>query len=143
MTLVYKNIPGQTPLDKLKYLEHKIETETYINNHDISTYIEEIIYLERFFLTDKTKEEWNRLQRLHTYLKHLLDQHKKFQVDILTIIATIFLPLGVIVGFFGMNFKSMGAPSLKKGIFNTPHAQHYVFGLGVIASILVIVIYPK
>ena len=49
MALIYKNIPGQTPLDKLKYLEHKIETDTYISNHKISTYIEEIIYLERFF----------------------------------------------------------------------------------------------
>ena len=49
MALRYKNIPGQTPLDKLKYLEHKIETDTYISNHKISTYIEEIIYLERFF----------------------------------------------------------------------------------------------
>ena len=143
MALIYKNIPGQTPLDKLKYLENKIETETYISNTNIRNYIEEIIYLEQFFLTDNTTKEWKRLQRLHTYLKHLLDQHKKFQVDILTIIATIFLPLGVIVGFFGMNFKSMGAPSLKKGIFNIPHAQHYVFGLGLIASILVIVIYPK
>ena len=143
MALRYKNIPGQTPLDKLEYLEHKIETDTYINNYEIRTYIEEIIYLEKFFLTDKTTKEWKRLQRLHTYLKHLLNQHQKFQLNILTIIATIFLPLGVIVGFFGMNFKSMGAPSLKKGIFNTPHAQHYVFGLGLIASILVLVIYPK
>ena len=138
MALVDKNIPGKTPLDKLKYLENKIETDTYISNRDIHTYIGELIYLEKFFLTDKTQSELNRLQRLHTYLGHLLDQHQEFKGNILTIITTIFLPLGVIVGFFGMNFKSMGVPSLKKGIFNTPHAQHYVFWLGLIASISVI-----
>ena len=141
MALINKNIPGKTPLDKLNYLEKKIESESYINNRDIHKYIEEIIYLEQYFLFDKTQPEWNRLQRLHTYLKHLLDQHKEFKSNILTIIATIFLPLGVIVGFFGMNFKSMGVPSLKKGIFNTPHAQQYVFWLALITSTLVVVIF--
>ena len=68
MALVDKNIPGKTPLDKLKYLENKIETDSNINNHNIHTYIGELIYLEQFFLTDKEKPEWNRLQRLHTYL---------------------------------------------------------------------------
>jgi len=138
MALVDKNVPGKTPLDKLKYLENKIETDSNISNRSIHTYIGELIYLEQFFLSDKEKPEWNRLQRLHTYLKHLLEQHQEFKGNILTIIATIFLPLGVIVGFFGMNFKSMGVPSLKKGIFNTPHAQHYVFWLGLLASILVL-----
>ena len=141
MALIDKNIPGKTPLDKLIYLENKIETDTYISNRDIHTYLAEIIYLEQYFLTDKSQEEWNRLQRLHRYLKHLLDLHHEFKGSILTIIATIFLPLGVIVGYFGMNFKSMGAPSLKKGIFNTPNAQNYVFWLGLIASILVISIF--
>ncbi len=66
MALVDKNVPGKTPLDKLKYLENKIETDSYISNRDIHTYIGEIIYLEQFFLFDKTQIEWNRLQRLHT-----------------------------------------------------------------------------
>lgn len=138
MALIDKNIPGKTPLDKLNYLENKIETDSNISNREIHTYIEELIYLEKFFLTDKTQSELNRLERLQTYLGHLLDQHQQFRGNILTIITTIFLPLGVIVGYFGMNFKSMGVPSLKKGIFNTPHAQHYIFWLGLIASIFVL-----
>ena len=55
MALVDKNVPGKTPLDKLKYLENKIETDSYISNRDINTYIGELIYLEQFFLTDKTQ----------------------------------------------------------------------------------------
>jgi len=38
-------------------------------------------------------------------------------------IGTIFIPLSFIVGFFGMNFESMGVPSIKKGIFTIKYAQ--------------------
>ena len=71
------------------------------------------------------------------YVKHQENILKGFESHLLTLIATIFLPLSFIVGFFGMNFKSMGAPSLSKGIFNIEHAQFHIF---LFSAIIVFVI---
>ena len=49
-----------------------------------------------------------------------------FQGHLLTLVATIFLPLSFITGFFGMNFKSMGVPSLKNGIFTIKDASEKI-----------------
>jgi len=45
------------------------------------------------------------------------------------IIQIIFIPLGVLVGYFGMNFQSMGVPSLKRGTYTFKHGQKYLLGL--------------
>ena len=70
------------------------------------------------------------------YLNHQLNVLNANRNQLLTIIATIFLPLGFIVGFFGMNFKSMGTPTEGKGILNLKHGEIIVF----VFSILFIVV---
>ena len=125
-------------IDKLNILENKIESSKELDKKTISDYIKQLFDLERNFLDQSYKKEWNRIQRLHRYLKHALESKQNLLSSILTIITTIFLPLGVIVGYFGMNFKSMGVPSLKKGIFTIPHAQHAIFWLGFISSIIIL-----
>ena len=122
----------------LKNLEDEIENSLNLNNVTINKYKNKLIHLEKYFIDDSYKKEWNKIQRLHKYLDNMLNQRRDLLASILTIITTIFLPLGVIVGYFGMNFKSMGVPSLKKGIFNMPHAQHYIFWLGLISSLLIL-----
>jgi Mg2+ and Co2+ transporter CorA len=56
-------------------------------------------------------------------------------------IGTIFIPLTFIVGFFGMNFQSMGVPSLKKGIFTIKHAQHKLATIFFIIIFFTIMLY--
>jgi Mg2+ and Co2+ transporter CorA len=49
-------------------------------------------------------------QKIDFYIKYMNfvhDRLKGFESHLLTLIATIFLPLSFLVGFFGMNFKSM------------------------------------
>ena len=58
-------------------------------------------------------------------------------------IGTIFIPLSFIVGFFGMNFESMGSPSLKKGIFTIKHAQHKLAIIFFIIIFFTIMLYIK
>ena len=53
-------------------------------------------------------------------------------LNFLTIANAIFLPMGAMIGFFGMNFKSMGAPSLSTGIFNIKHAQFHIFWVSIV-----------
>lgn len=129
------NTNDNASIQKLNLLEKKISKLKSITTEEYRKYMEDIFILEKHFLDSKDKKYWNELQRLRKYIVHLRENHHYLKSSILTIISTIFLPLGVIVGYFGMNFKSMGVPSLKKGIFNTEHAQHYVFWLGLLAAI--------
>ena len=76
------------------------------------------------------KKHGKTSEKIKFYIDHMDYNNRaasNFQRHLLTIIATIFLPLSFIVGFFGMNFRSMGVPSLKKGIFTINQAQRYVF----------------
>lgn len=57
-----------------------------------------------------------------SYLKNIISNLNDFQNHLLTLVATIFLPLSFITGFFGMNFKSMGVPSRKSGILTIDNA---------------------
>jgi len=43
--------------------------------------------------------------------------------------------------FFGMNFESMGVPSLKKGIFTIKHAQHKLATIFFIIIFFTIMLY--
>ena len=62
----------------------------------------------------------------HIEFKYSKKENKKKAIDTLTIVNTIFLPLALITGYFGMNFKSMGAPSNKTGIFTLKYGQGFV-----------------
>ena len=67
------------------------------------------------------------LEHFEGLIEHQIKQRMNNRAAVLTIIATIFLPLNFIVSYFGMNFKSMGAPTIKPGILNLDHAQYYIF----------------
>ena len=62
------------------------------------------------FLTDDSKREkelLNRLDNVDKYNMINIQQQQQKTLDTLTIISTIFLPLTLIVAYFGMNFKKM------------------------------------
>lgn len=111
-------------------LEQTIE---YINNKkkwNLKDCRMELNDLYQFQLNDYKNNKHDNDKKLEFYIKYVQHQEsilKGFESHLLTLIATIFLPLSFIVGFFGMNFKSMGAPSLSKGIFNIQHAQIHIF----------------
>ena len=86
----------------------------------------------------KQKELTEYITYYIKYLEHQSRYLNFFSNNILTLVATIFLPLTFITGFFGMNFKSMGVPSLKKGIFNIKHADAWIGGFSIICVIVMI-----
>ena len=66
------------------------------------------------------------------------DNKEKITIDkFASIVQIIFLPIMALTGYFGMNFKSMGIPSLDTGIYNVKHGQHFILYL----SLVMIVIY--
>ena len=82
----------------------------------------------------------NKLKLIEDYLdnKTALDTNNK--LDFLTILNTIFLPLGFIVGFFGMNFYVMGGQTNGKGILSSKHGYSIIIKSFLISIILVILL---
>jgi magnesium transporter len=70
---------------------------------------------------------------------NILSKQKK-SIDTITWITMIFIPLTLIVGYYGMNFHSMGAPatSTAEGPFNFKYGQLWVLLLFVISIILTV-----
>ena len=109
-----------------------------------------ILGLELHQEEHKNKLE-NIMKRLHIVDKNLeiikdynTSLHNKRQtkaIDSLTIVNTIFLPLTLIVGYFGMNFKSMGCPTVKTGILTMEYGQIFVIGLLVSITIIVYLLF--
>jgi magnesium transporter len=93
----------------------------------------------------------NIMKRLHIVDKNLeiikdfnTALHNKRQtkaIDSLTIVNTIFLPLTLIVGYFGMNFKSMGCPTNKTGILTMDYGQIFVIGLCISITLLIYLLF--
>lgn len=97
--------------------------------------------LYQFQLDNYKNNKHDNDKKIDFYIKYVKHQEsilKGFESHLLTLIATIFLPLSFIVGFFGMNFKSMGAPSLSRGIFNVKHAQIRIFIFSCIIILIII-----
>ena len=137
----FSNIFGSKVKKPQKNLE---ETINYINNKkkwNLKECRKELNDLFQFQLENYKNNKHDNDKKIDFYIRYVKYQEnvlKGFESHLLTLIATIFLPLSFIVGFFGMNFKSMGAPSLSKGIFNIPHAQLHIFWVSIIVIGLII-----
>ena len=92
-------------------------------------------------IKNKIKYMNDNFKLINDFNKQILQKNKKKAIDTLTIVNTIFLPLSLITGYFGMNFKSMGAPSNKSGIFTIKNSQLFVFLLFISLTFLVIVLF--
>tara|TARA_Y100000389_G_C17229222_1_gene397253 strand:- start:70 stop:645 length:576 start_codon:yes stop_codon:yes gene_type:complete len=68
-----------------------------------------------------------------SYIDRFIQHKQKDSLDTLTILQFIFFPLTVITGYYGMNFMSMGAPSLKRGIFSIKKGERWVMHLMLIS----------
>jgi hypothetical protein len=96
------------------------------------------IFYFRFYANNPQKKK-EVLDIINHYIKYLDHQSKYldfFSNNILTLVATIFLPLTFITGFFGMNFESMGVPSLKKGVFTIKNAD---FWIGIFSLVIIVI----
>ena len=90
---------------------------------------------------DKVEEYERRLSKikgsldlLNEELKRETEEMQSSKLHMLTLIETIFLPLGVITGYFGMNFSSMGGHVGTKhkpapGVLGLKYGQGFVWFL--------------
>ncbi|MCQ2401320.1 MAG: hypothetical protein MJ059_05295 [Lachnospiraceae bacterium] len=129
--LRYYNYYGQI-LDITETLE---ENENEILNEDNLIYI--------INLTGKVKRLYDDMNLLEDVANHiqdayatLLDQHMNSTMKVLTVLTTIFFPLTIIVGWYGMNFRYMPELSWRYGYL-------YVGLLSVLVIIILIIIGKK
>ena len=95
-------------------------------------------------LKNKIKFMIDNFRLINDFNRQILQKNKKKAIDTLTIVNTIFLPLSLITGYFGMNFKSMGTPTHGKGILTINNSHNFVFILFFTSiSIIVFLFYSK
>lgn len=120
-------------INKLKlFLELKI-LGLELHQEEHKNRLEKI--MKRLHIVDKN------LEIIKDYNTSLHNKRQTKAIDSLTIVNTIFLPLTLIVGYFGMNFKSMGCPTLKTGILTMEYGQIFVIGLLVSITIIVYLLF--
>ena len=85
-------------------------------------------------LIGKTIHLIDYAQQVRDAYKAQVDEEQNRNMQVLTIISTIFLPLTLITSWYGMNFKDM--PELE-------HGYPFIIGLSISVIILCIIIFKK
>jgi Mg2+ and Co2+ transporter CorA len=89
--------------------------------------------------------ENEKIYRIAENIDDNLDEENRklnnLKMTVISALGTIFLPLGFITGFFGMNFNSMGNPTLKKGILAVKHVDKFIISLSIFSIIIISALY--
>jgi len=129
---IIENSKRFTDINKL-YLELRLRLN-HINNELMKKN-------NKRYKDDKVEEYEKRLSKikesldlLNEELKRETEEIQSSKLHMLTLIETIFLPLGVITGYFGMNFSSMGGHVGTKhnpapGVLGLKYGQGFVWFL--------------
>ena len=123
----YKYINNIELLEK-KFLSEKTYTSKICHNYINNVYQLKIKYRDN-------NRQLKSLDIILDIIKHKLQRIRDIRSTIVSMITMIFLPLGFIVGFFGMNFRSMGNATLDYGIYSIKNAEIFII---IIISILII-----
>ena len=73
---------------------------------------------------------------ISTYVEYEKNKQTGKSLNLLAIVSAICLPLGIITGYFGMNFDGM-----TNGIFKIKHPQLFILGLIILLCTVMILIY--
>ena len=121
---------------------NKINNKKSWNLQEAKEYLDNLTELKKNAFNKNNDEKVKKIDFYISYIEHQIDVLNYFQSQLLMVITTIFLPLNFIASFFGMNFKSMGAPTLNNnGIFNLKRADSKIMLFAVINTILIIYIF--
>jgi Mg2+ and Co2+ transporter CorA len=120
-------------MDRIEEIRREV-TNNSLSIDEINAYLELVIRL-KFENIDNDKE-YNKLSHIQEYLEHKVDINNHVNLNLISLLNLFFLPLGVIVGYFGMNFNSMGVNTLSKGVYKEQDGFRLVIMLSVISFII-------
>lgn len=135
-----------TYLEKIKLIELDYFQESHHTLSSDYKFLDGVYSIKKEIIMDSDNSNVSDIDKMRgmqslDHFQELIDHQIKRRMNnrasVLTTIATIFLPLNFIVSYFGMNFKSMGAPTLKDGILNLDHAQYYIFFFALFCILIV------
>ena len=89
-------------------------------------------------LNKKTDGNDKQLDKLNEMHRNDLHYNSFRNLSLLTIINIVVLPISIIVGYFGMNFKKM-----KTNIFTIKNPNSFVLGLSVVTGIIILFLYNQ
>ena len=94
-------------------------------------------------LEDELVKIKDSLDLLSEELQRETDEAQSYTLSMLTLIETIFLPLGVLTGYFGMNFSSMGGHVGKghepaPGLLGIKYGQTFVWGIMAVCTAIIL-----
>lgn len=102
-------------------------------------------FMDRLYHLKEENLENDKKYRVLSHLQDFLEYEDRvlnnFKTTILSIISTVFLPLGFITGFFGMNFRSMGNQGIRGGILSINNPELVITGFGIVFFILILWIF--
>ena len=126
------------PTKNLENIITEIDTKTKWDVKSINNILDQLYEWKRIYIEEKSIKN-NNIENINfyiEYLNHQLNRLNNTRNQLLTIITSVFLPLGFIVGFFGMNFKSMGTPTEGKGILNLKNGEIIIFIFSIFLMLL-------
>lgn len=105
-------------------------------------------------LIEQPNKDWSKQKEILENLTNNMDYIDKYEqnnilssqkknINIFTWFSVIFLPLTLITGYYGMNFRSMGSPSTNDGPFSWKYGQIWVFLLFIISIIFTTIIFKR
>lgn len=100
-------------------------------------------------LQEKIKKTKKNIEIIEEYIQLKNNEGMNNTLDTLTYLNTLFLPLGLITGYFGMNFIELGNPptkSNKKAIFAIQNPNVFIgilFIISIIATYFVMKYIPR
>ena len=89
-------------------------------------------------LNKNTKNDDKHLDKLNEMHRNDLHYNSFRNISLLTIINIVVLPIGIIVGYFGMNFKKMNS-----NILSINHPNYFVILLCILSSSSILYLYYK
>ena len=117
---------------RLNHIMHELEKKenNKYNTDKVSVY------------NTKMEKMKGSLDLLSEELQRETDENQAYTLNMLTLVETIFLPLGVLTGYFGMNFSSMGGHvghdhKPAPGILGIRYGQGFVWGIMLICCIVI------
>lgn len=120
-------------------LMREVKSKTKFTHKEINRYMDQVYHLkEQNLENDKKYTLLSHIQDFLNYQNQKLDSYK---ATVMSLINTVFLPLGVLTGFFGMNFASMGNPDIKGGVLSVRNSEYLVFGLMTFFFVITLLMY--
>lgn len=126
-------------LDFYKIKRDYLVLETLKNEREFSSPLDDSLKVKLIHIE-------NNIKMIEDYINFSNGENLNDTMNVLTMIQTIFLPLGLITGYFGMNFINMGVPIRKhpkEGIFTIKNPNIFILIVFLISSITIYFVMKK